>query len=66
MNKYNVFHRTWWIENPAYPNGLEPCAGEPEYIAHGVSYEIARALCKEWNSENTPGRLSDKAEFEDV
>lgn len=24
---YNVFNRTWWKENPPWPNGLEPEAG---------------------------------------
>jgi hypothetical protein len=24
---YNVFTRTWWRENPAYPNGLEQWSG---------------------------------------
>lgn len=65
-SKYDVFHRTWWKENPSWPKGLEPCPGERHYLARNVSYSIARQMCKEWNSENEPGRLSDKAEFEEA
>ena len=64
MEKFNVFHRTWWVENPAYPGGREPGAGEKHYIAEGVSEKIAREICREYNSENEPGPLSDKAEYE--
>ena len=63
---YNVFHRTWWIENPSWPNGREPGAGKKHYLAHDVSYAIARAMCTEWNDEHDPGPLSDKAEFEEA
>lgn len=63
---YNVFHRTWWQHNPAWPNGLEPGAGERHSIAKGVSYAAARALCQDWNSRHDPGPLSGKAEFESV
>ncbi len=61
---YNVFARTWWRENPAYPNGLEPHPGKRRYLARGVSYERARELCDQYNSTHKPGRLSHKAEFE--
>ena len=66
--KYNVFHRTWWKEadKPGWPNDLEPEAGERHYIARGVSYSVARQICKEWCEENEPGRYSDKAEFEEA
>jgi hypothetical protein len=64
--KYNVFHRTWWAENPSWPKGLEPCLGKKHKLAKNVSYEIARAICKDWNSEHEPGKLSDKAEFEEA
>jgi hypothetical protein len=33
---YNVFTRTWWRNNPAYPNGLEPSPGRKRYMARGV------------------------------
>lgn len=61
---YHVFSRTWWKRNPAWPNGLEPCIGTRHYIARSVSYEQARQLCAEWNSNHRPGKLSRKAEFE--
>ncbi len=61
---YNVFTRTWWTENPAYPKGLEPSPGRKRYLQRGVSYSKARELCKEYNDTHRPGRLSRKAEFE--
>jgi hypothetical protein len=60
---YNVFTRTWWAINPAWPNGLEPCPGKRRYLARGVSYGRARQLCDQYNSTHKPGRLSRKAEF---
>lgn len=63
---YNVFHRTWWRANPAWPGGREPGAGERHYLAEDVSYAVARELCAEWNAEHDPGFLSDKAEFEEA
>ena len=63
---YNVFIRTWWKNNPKYPNGLEPEAGEKEYIAEDLDTEQeARAMCREYNSTHDAGRYSLKAEFED-
>lgn len=64
--KYNVFHRTWWRPNPSWPGGREPGVGESHYLAKGVSYSVARQMCKEWNAEHEPGLLSDKAEFEEA
>lgn len=63
---YHVFTRTWWAENPAWPNGLEPCPGERHYIARHVTYADARELCEEYNDTHEPGRLSLKAEFEEA
>lgn len=62
---YVVFNRTWWKENPAWPNGLEPEAGKKHY--HGETFdtqEEARKYCQEWNARHEAGRLSDKCEFE--
>ncbi len=61
---FNVFTRTWWIANPAWPNGREPGAGRKTYRARGVTYEEARRICKEYNDTHKPGKLSRKAEFE--
>jgi hypothetical protein len=64
---YNVFHRTWWVENPAWPKGLEPQLGKKHYLVKGVNSEkLARELCEDWNEQHEPGRLSDKAEYESV
>lgn len=63
---YAVFTRSWWKENPAWPNGLEPEAGERTYLETGIEREVdARAMCKEWNAAHEPGRLSVKAEYEE-
>jgi hypothetical protein len=61
---YDVFHRTWWIENPDYPDGREPGAGEKHYLKYGVSEDEARRTCAQYNKTNDPGPLSDKAEYE--
>lgn len=52
--KYNVFHRTWWKKNPAWPGGKEPEAGKCHYIVRDVSYSIARQVSREWNEEHRP------------
>ena len=63
---YRVFHRTWWKENASWPNGLEPCPGKKHTIEDNVeTAEEAREICAQWNRENRPGRLSDKADFEE-
>ena len=62
---YTVFHRTWWRENPEWPNGLEPCPGRRITIALNVpTEEEAREICRDWCRNHAPGRLSDKAEYE--
>lgn len=62
----NVFVRSWWRENPTWPNGLEPCAGKRRYIAHNVPESEAREICAEYARTHKPGRLSRKAEYEYV
>lgn len=61
---YDVFTRTWWRNNPAWPGGREPGAGRKTYLARSVSEERARAICKAYNDSHNPGRLSRKAEYE--
>ncbi len=63
---YNVFVRTWWINNPEWPNGLEPGAGKRRYIRRHVTEADARAICKQYNDTHEPGRLSKKAEYEEA
>ena len=63
---YNVFHRTWWRDNPAYPNGLEPHIGKRTYLSRHVIYTDAREVADEYNRTHTFGRLSRKAEIERV
>lgn len=65
---YNVFHRTFWkaAESPGWPNNREPHLGEKTYLAHDVSWSVARDICDEWNATHDPGLLSDKAEFEEA
>ena len=60
---FTVFTRTWWKENKSWPNGLEPHAGKRRTIATVYSEREAQRICKEWNAEHKPGRLSRKAEF---
>ena len=63
---YNVYTRSWWKENPSWPNGLEPnSGGRRHYLAKGIgTEEEARSIAQEYNRTHTPGRLSRKAEFE--
>ena len=65
MKKYLIFHREWWQENPAWPNGLEPCIGKPSKIGEADTKAEAREMCRKWNAQRNKRmeRLSDKAEF---
>lgn len=63
---YKVFHRTWWRENPDWPDGLEPHAGPKIYIAKAETEERAIEICQEYNKIHRPGKLSRKAEYEDA
>lgn len=64
--KYNVFTRTWWKNNPNWPNGLEPHMGRKTYLRRNVTREQAREICEAYNSTHKPGRYSRKAEFQSV
>jgi len=64
---FNVFHRTWWRFNSDWPDELEPCVGRKHYIQKKIwSEDEARSIAQEWNSKHNEGRLSDKAEYEEV
>ena len=74
MQYYTIFHRTWWRDNPEWPNGLEPDIGRSYKISERLCTESeAISYCKIWNDSraNRYGkyraarmlRLSDKAEF---
>lgn len=62
---YSIFTRTWWKENPGYPDGLEPCIGRKTHIRSVDTEEEARKFCNKHN-DNRPHswlRLSRKYEY---
>jgi hypothetical protein len=63
-HRYRVFKRSWWKDNPAWPNGLEPAPGKKIHICFVDTEEDARRFCTEWNNTHKPGRHSLKAEYE--
>lgn len=63
--RYQIFKRTWWKENPAWPNGLEPCAGERTDIEIVDTVGEAISFCKAHNAE-VSDRLGMKYEFERI
>jgi hypothetical protein len=64
MKNYRIFTRTWWKNNPNWPNGLEPCPGRKTTLDFASTETEARAICQEYNAKHNPGRLSRKAEYE--
>ena len=69
MATYRVFKRTWWKENPSYPDGLEPSPGKKRYTAKFPTEEAARKYCQRRNREpRTPReeRLALKYEYTGV
>lgn len=49
MSRYLVFSRTWWKENPSWPDGLEPDGAAPRRtIGRADTIEEAREMCAEW------------------
>jgi hypothetical protein len=65
MATFHVFTRTWWIRNPAWPNGREPGAGRKSTLRRHVETESeARAICQQYNTTHKPGFLSRKAEYQ--
>ena len=64
---YRCFTRDWWIDNPSWPNGLEPFgAGEKTTRAKFETEEEARDFAKNWNQTHEAGRYSNKCEFESI
>ena len=63
---YKVFHRTWWRENPDWPDGLEPHAGRKTHISYAHNEQDAQEICAEYNGKHNAGRLSRKAEYENA
>ena len=63
---YRCFTRTWWKDNPDWPNGLEPHAGRKKYRKDKTfqTLEEAREFCMDWNDNHDAGRYSYKMEFE--
>lgn len=64
MNDFRVFTRTWWRNNPEWPNGLEPHAGRKYTLGLCNTEAEARDMCAEYAKTHKPGRLSRKAEYE--
>ena len=62
---YKTFTRTWWRDNPSWPDGLEPCAGKKHYTNRNLSAVGARIVCQQYNSTHNPGRFSRKMEYEE-
>lgn len=67
QTRYVIFHCRWWKHNSEWPDGLEPAPSRPQFIKEVVGdVETARAACREWQAGHPPGRLSDKAEFQEA
>jgi len=63
---YRVFTRTWWKNNPSWPDRREPCPGKKHTIRKNVKTEFeARTICNNYNTTHKPGKLSRKAEYEE-
>ena len=60
---YTIFTRTWWRHNPSWPGGLEPHPGPRSPLGQASTEEGARDICRVWNANHKPGRLSRKAEY---
>lgn len=61
---YRIFTRTWWRNNPTWPNGLEPHPGRKTTLGYASTETEAREMCRQYNDTHNPGRLSRKAEYE--
>jgi hypothetical protein len=64
MRNFKVFTRNWWRVNDKWPNGLEPTSrARRTHLAFAQSEEEARDICRVWNLNNPPGKLSRRAEY---
>ena len=61
---YKTFTRTWWANNPSWPNGLEPCVGRKTYQGNYETEQEARDACQEYNDTHDAGRLTKKMEYD--
>jgi len=62
MPSYRVFTRNWWKR--AEGGGLEPNPrARKTTVCHCETEEAARDVCRVYNLNHSPGRLSRKAEY---
>ena len=64
---YRVFTRTWWKNDPEFPNRLRPYIGPKYYLEECKTEEEAKALCNAYscyNCSHNAGRLSRTVEYE--
>ena len=61
MKLYDVFTRTWWKRDAR--GKRYPGAGRKTFLARGVTWDEAQAMCQRYNEAHEPGFLSRKAEF---
>ncbi len=65
---YRTFVRTWWKNNPKWPDGLEPKAGTKIRRGNYFTIEEAREACKRYNDYRTTSdiKYGRKMEFEKI
>jgi hypothetical protein len=63
---FKVYHRTFWKENLSWPEGREPRIGKSYFVDEVETEKEARELCAAWNRTHEAGKLSDKAEYEEI
>jgi len=62
---YDIYVRTWWAYDNAWPGGRRPHAGRKKYMYRRVECEEeARSICQQYNATYDPGELSERAEYE--
>ena len=47
-----VFTRTWWKENPKWPDNRKPSIGRKKILHYVETVEEAQKICDEWNRNN--------------